>query len=95
LPAAFASPARESLQDYKHRAEKSQLSRRNAARPRRIGPFLLWALTEELVAQGHDITRFAGGDSVTGARLVAACARALRLDGRCRDPLAAHFCLLG
>jgi glycosyltransferase involved in cell wall biosynthesis len=51
-------------------------------------------LTEELVAQGHDVTLFASGDSVTGARLVAGCERALRLDARCRDPLALHFCML-
>src|SRR5215471_9484928 len=52
-------------------------------------------LTEELVAQGHDVTLFASGDSVTRARLVPACERALRLDGRCQDPLAAHFRMLG
>ena len=52
-------------------------------------------LTEEIVAQGHDVTLFASGDSVTAARLVAACERALRLDNRCRDPLAAHFRMLG
>jgi glycosyltransferase involved in cell wall biosynthesis len=47
-------------------------------------------LTEELVAQGHDVTLFASGDSVTDARLVAATPRALRLDRSCRDPLAHH-----
>jgi glycosyltransferase involved in cell wall biosynthesis len=52
-------------------------------------------LTEELVALGHDVTLFASGDSVTRARLVAACDRALRLDDRCRDPVAAHVSLLG
>ena len=35
-------------------------------------------LTEELVAQGHDVTLFASGDSVTSARLVPASPRALR-----------------
>jgi glycosyltransferase involved in cell wall biosynthesis len=34
-------------------------------------------LTEELVAQGHDVTIFACGDSQTTAKLVAACPRAL------------------
>jgi len=34
-------------------------------------------LTEELVAQGHDVTLFASGDSQTTAKLIAACARAL------------------
>ncbi|RYZ42794.1 MAG: glycosyltransferase family 4 protein [Myxococcaceae bacterium] len=48
-------------------------------------------LTEELVAQGHDVTLFASGDSTTRARLVAPCSRALRLDPDCRDPLAVHF----
>jgi glycosyltransferase involved in cell wall biosynthesis len=38
-------------------------------------------LTEELVRQGHQVTLFASGDSVTEARLVAIVRRALRLDG--------------
>jgi glycosyltransferase involved in cell wall biosynthesis len=37
-------------------------------------------LTEELVRLGHDVTLFASGDSVTTARLEAACAHALRLN---------------
>jgi len=37
-------------------------------------------LTEELVRQGHDVTLFASGDSVTRARLVAACRRSLRYE---------------
>ncbi len=36
-------------------------------------------LTEELVGQGHDVTLFASGDSVTAAKLVAGCERGLRL----------------
>jgi glycosyltransferase involved in cell wall biosynthesis len=52
-------------------------------------------LTEELVARGHDVTLFASGDSVTRAKLVPTCERALRLDERCQDSLAAHFRLLG
>jgi glycosyltransferase involved in cell wall biosynthesis len=41
-------------------------------------------LTEELVRQGHDVTLFASGDSVTAARLVPGCDIALRLgDGTC------------
>src|SRR4029450_13307338 len=51
-------------------------------------------LTEELVRQGHQVTLFASGDSVTQARLVAACARSLRLDQACVDPLAHHTGLL-
>lgn len=34
-------------------------------------------LTEELVAQGHDVTLFASGDSVTRAKLVSVCPQAL------------------
>lgn len=34
-------------------------------------------LTEELVAQGHEVTLFASGDSETKAKLIAACPRAL------------------
>jgi len=37
-------------------------------------------LTEELVRQGHQVTLFASGDSVTAARLVAAIAHNLRPD---------------
>jgi glycosyltransferase involved in cell wall biosynthesis len=37
-------------------------------------------LTEELVRLGHDVTLFASGDSVTQARLEAACPQALRLN---------------
>jgi glycosyltransferase involved in cell wall biosynthesis len=51
-------------------------------------------LTEELVRQGHDVTLFASGDSVTGARLVAPCRKSLRLDSNCIDPLAHHVLLL-
>lgn len=45
-------------------------------------------LTEELVREGHDVTLYASGDSVTSARLVAMTTRALRLDRSVRDPLA-------
>src|SRR5215469_2548676 len=51
-------------------------------------------LTEELVDQGHDVTLFASGDSVTAARLVPCCPRALRLDKRCIDSLAHHVVML-
>ena len=37
-------------------------------------------LTEELVRQGHDVTLFASGDSVTDAKLEAPCHQALRLN---------------
>ncbi len=42
-------------------------------------------LTEELVKQGHDITLFASGDSITSAELVPCSDKALRLDPRCKD----------
>src|SRR5213596_1718546 len=51
-------------------------------------------LTEELVRQGHDVTLFASGDSVTRARLVAACGQSLRLNDRCKDWIARHIVLL-
>jgi glycosyltransferase involved in cell wall biosynthesis len=51
-------------------------------------------LTEELVREGHDVTLFASGDSVTRARLVPACPRGLRLDPHCVDPLAHHVLML-
>ena len=48
-------------------------------------------LTEELIEQGHDVTLFASGDSITKARLVASCAHALRLDPHSEEPLAYHY----
>ena len=47
-------------------------------------------LSDELVRRGHAVTLFASGDSVTGAQLVAAIPRALRLDPDAGDPLYAH-----
>jgi glycosyltransferase involved in cell wall biosynthesis len=51
-------------------------------------------LTEELVRQGHEVTLFASGDSVTSARLRAPCDHALRLDRDCKDPLSHHITLV-
>src|SRR5881396_799000 len=51
-------------------------------------------LTEELVREGHEVTLFASGDSVTQARLVAGSRQALRLDKRCIDQLAHHVVML-
>lgn len=42
-------------------------------------------LTEELVRQGHEVTLFASGDSLTAARLVPCCREALRRDARIED----------
>lgn len=51
-------------------------------------------LTEELVAQGHDVTLFASGDSVTSAELAACSDRALRLCADVRDALPYHMIML-
>jgi glycosyltransferase involved in cell wall biosynthesis len=51
-------------------------------------------LTEELVRKGHSVTLFASGDSITRARLVAGCPRALRLDETVKDPMAHHVVLV-
>jgi glycosyltransferase involved in cell wall biosynthesis len=51
-------------------------------------------LTEELVRQGHDVTLFASGDSVTQARLVPMCRESLRLAKNCVDQLACHVLML-
>lgn len=44
-------------------------------------------LTEELVSQGHDVTLFASGDSITNANLIPCSAIALRLDRKTHDPV--------
>jgi glycosyltransferase involved in cell wall biosynthesis len=51
-------------------------------------------LTEELVAQGHDITLFASGDSITSAKLVPSCVQALRLNPAVRDPIPYYMLML-
>ena len=51
-------------------------------------------LTEELVRQGHQVTLFASGDSLTNAHLVSICPQALRLDPGCADSLAHHVNLI-
>src|SRR5689334_5497468 len=48
-------------------------------------------LTEELVREGHDVTLFASGDSQTGAKLRAACPRALRFETIKSDPILRHI----
>src|ERR1700752_3377255 len=47
-------------------------------------------LTEELVAQGHEVTLFASGDSLTKARLVAPIEQSLRPQGPDVSWLAYH-----
>jgi glycosyltransferase involved in cell wall biosynthesis len=51
-------------------------------------------LTEELVAQGHDVTLFASGDSVTSAKLVPCCPQALRLNSAVRDTIPYYMLML-
>jgi glycosyltransferase involved in cell wall biosynthesis len=51
-------------------------------------------LTEALVSLGHDVTLFASGDSVTNARLVPVCRKALRLDPDCVDPVVHHVLMM-
>lgn len=48
-------------------------------------------LTEELVRQGHDVTLFASGDSVTAARLSSCREIPMRLESRCIDKIADHL----
>jgi glycosyltransferase involved in cell wall biosynthesis len=51
-------------------------------------------LTEELVRMGHDVTLFASGDSMTGARLLGCVPTALRLDANVHDPIPYHLLML-
>jgi glycosyltransferase involved in cell wall biosynthesis len=48
-------------------------------------------LTEELVAQGHDVTLFATADSETRGELVAVVEQGLRLMPDCQVPIAHHY----
>ena len=51
-------------------------------------------LTEELVGQGHEVTLFASGDSITSAKQVSCARTALRLDPKVRDPLPYYMLML-
>ena len=55
---------------------------------------VVYWITEELVALGHEVTLYASGDSCTSAKLEAAWPRALRLDNSIRDPNALHIMML-
>jgi glycosyltransferase involved in cell wall biosynthesis len=55
---------------------------------------VVYYLTEELVRQGHQVTLFASGDSMTSAELVPGTPRALRLDPGVRDPVPHQMLLL-
>jgi glycosyltransferase involved in cell wall biosynthesis len=51
-------------------------------------------LTDELVRQGHEVTLFASGDSVSTANLVRCVPMALRLDANVRDPIPYYMLML-
>jgi glycosyltransferase involved in cell wall biosynthesis len=51
-------------------------------------------LTEELVRQGHDVTLFASGDSLTSARLSPGSSQALRLAGVAAADVQTHTAML-
>ena len=51
-------------------------------------------LAEDLVAQGHDVTLFASGDSITAANLVPCCTQALRLDTAVSDVIPYYMLML-
>jgi glycosyltransferase involved in cell wall biosynthesis len=55
---------------------------------------VIYNLTEELINQGHDVTLFASGDSLTRAKLVSPCKRSLRLDPNAIDMLSGHFAMM-
>jgi len=64
--------------------------------PRRYGGTerIVSYLTEELVRQGHEVTLFASGDSVTSAELVPCSNMALRLDASVKDMTPYHVMML-
>jgi glycosyltransferase involved in cell wall biosynthesis len=51
-------------------------------------------LTEELGRQGHEVTLFAAGDSITAARLVSAMENSKRLDARQQEWLMYHTIMM-
>ncbi len=51
-------------------------------------------LTEELVAQGHQVTLFASGDSITNADLISCCRMSLRLDTKVQDAIPYYMIML-
>lgn len=51
-------------------------------------------LTEGLIAEGHDVTLFASGDSTTSARLIAPVSESLRLGRKTRSAIIMHMLML-
>jgi glycosyltransferase involved in cell wall biosynthesis len=52
---------------------------------------VVYSLTEELVAMGHDVTLFASGDSLTSATLAPMREQALRLDPSVKDWVSIYY----
>src|SRR4051795_9610571 len=52
---------------------------------------VVYSLTEELVAMGHDVTLFASGDSITSATLAPMRDQALRLDPTVKDWVGIYY----
>ncbi|MGH7041718.1 MAG: glycosyltransferase family 4 protein, partial [Acetobacteraceae bacterium] len=52
---------------------------------------VVYSLTEELVAMGHDVTLFASGDSITSATLAPMRDQAIRLDPAVKDWIATYM----
>ena len=52
---------------------------------------VVYSLTEELVAMGHEVTLFASGDSITSAKLAPMREQALRLDPTVKDWVATYY----
>jgi glycosyltransferase involved in cell wall biosynthesis len=55
---------------------------------------IVFWLTEELVRQGHAVTLFASGDSITPAELVPCTREALRLNASVKDPIPYYMLML-
>jgi len=55
---------------------------------------IVYHLTEELVRQGHDVTLFASGDSVTSAKLIPCVEQAIRLNPAVRDAIPHYLIML-
>lgn len=55
---------------------------------------VVYHLTEGLVANGHDVTLFASGDSLTSAKLVAPIKEALRLGRKSYSPVIVNMMML-
>src|SRR3982074_691365 len=55
---------------------------------------IVFWLTEELVREGHAVTLFASGDSISSAELVTSPPPARRLAAAVKDPIPYNMCML-